>query len=93
MTPDSALSLQQLGYSCTIEAGAGIAAGLSDDAFRSAGVTVVATAAQLYETADVIAKVRPPESREVAHLRPGQTLISFFYPAQNKDLLEEARRR
>jgi NAD(P) transhydrogenase subunit alpha len=90
MTPESALQLQKLGYDCVIETGAGKAAGLSDDAYRAAGVTVVDTAAALYETADIIAKVRPPEALEVDRLTPGKTLISFFYPAQNKDLLEQA---
>jgi NAD(P) transhydrogenase subunit alpha len=65
MTPDSATQLQKLGYECVIESGAGKAAGLSDDAYRAAGVTVVETAAALYETADIIAKVRPPEASEV----------------------------
>ncbi|KQW29466.1 NAD(P) transhydrogenase subunit alpha [Rhizobium sp. Root274] len=91
MTPDSAIQLQKLGYECVIEAGAGKGAGLSDDAYRSAGVTVVETAAALYETADIIAKVRPPEALEVDRLSPGKTLISFFYPAQNSALLEQAK--
>ncbi len=90
MTPDSALQLQKLGYECVIETGAGKAAGLSDDAYRAAGVTVVDTATALYETADIIAKVRPPEALEVDRLSPGKTLISFFYPAQNKGLLDQA---
>lgn len=90
MTPDSAVQLQKLGYECIIEAGAGKGAGLSDDAYRAAGATVVETAAALYETADIIAKVRPPEALEVDRLVPGKTLISFFYPAQNKELLEQA---
>nr|WP_047577127.1 Re/Si-specific NAD(P)(+) transhydrogenase subunit alpha [Methylobacterium sp. ZNC0032] len=88
MTPDSALQLQELGYDCLIEAGAGLAAGFTDDAYRAAGVTVVETAAALWDEADVIAKVRPPETAEAEHLRSGKTLISFFYPAQNKELLE-----
>jgi len=91
LTPDSALQLQKLGHECLIEAGAGIAAGISDEAYRTAGVTVVADAAALYAAADVIAKVRPPEPEELALFRAGQTLISFFYPAQNKDLLEQAK--
>ncbi|MER9947219.1 Re/Si-specific NAD(P)(+) transhydrogenase subunit alpha [Mesorhizobium sp. M0047] len=91
MTPDSALQLQKLGYACAIERGAGVAAGFSDEAYAKAGVHIAPTAAALWETADVIAKVRPPEIAEIARLQPGKTLISFFYPAQNKDLLEQAR--
>ena len=91
MTPDSAQQLQKLGYECFVETGAGEAAGISDDAYHAAGVVVVDTAAALYQTADVIAKVRPPQVSEMHRLRSGQTLISFFYPSQNKDLLEQAR--
>lgn len=91
MTPDSAQALQKLGYDCVIEAGAGKLAGFSDDAYRAAGVTVVETADALIEASDVIAKVRPPEVAEVDKLGPNKTLISFFYPAQNKDLLEAAK--
>ncbi len=91
MTPDSAQALQKLGYDCVIEAGAGKLAGFSDDAYRAAGVTVVETADALIEASDVIAKVRPPEVAEVDKLGSNKTLISFFYPAQNKDLLEAAK--
>ncbi|MCY1666944.1 Re/Si-specific NAD(P)(+) transhydrogenase subunit alpha [Rhizobium sp. SL86] len=91
LTPDSALQLQKLGHECLVEAGAGKAAGFSDEAYTKAGVTVVDDPASLFRMADVIAKVRPPEPSEVDLLTPGKTLISFFYPAQNKDLLEQAK--
>lgn len=91
MTPDSAVQLKKLGYDCVIETGAGKAAGFSDDAYRAAGVAVVESAAALFAEADVIAKVRPPEPAEVERLSSGKTLISFFYPAQSKDLLEQAK--
>ncbi len=91
LTPDSALQLQKLGHECLVQAGAGKAAGFSDEAYTKAGVTVVEDAAALFGMADVIAKVRPPEPSEVERLGPGKTLISFFYPAQNKDLLEQAK--
>lgn len=91
MTPDSAGALQKLGYACLIETGAGKAAGFSDEAYAKAGVSVVSSAEALYAEADIIAKVRPPEDVEVARLGQGKTLISFFYPAQNKELLEAAK--
>jgi NAD(P) transhydrogenase subunit alpha len=88
MTPDSAAQLQKLGYECLVETGAGLAAGFTDEAYRSAGVEIVDDPAALWERADVIAKVRPPENAEVDRLNADKTLISFFYPAQNKDLLD-----
>ncbi|MBK5570627.1 Re/Si-specific NAD(P)(+) transhydrogenase subunit alpha [Ensifer sp. SSB1] len=91
MTPESAGQLLKLGHACYIEAGAGQKSGFSDDLYRAAGVTVLQSAEAVYETADVIAKVRPPEAGEVERMRPGQTLISFFYPGQNEALLEQVR--
>jgi NAD(P) transhydrogenase subunit alpha len=91
MTPASARDIQKLGHSCLIEAGAGQAAGFSDDAYRAAGVEVVPDAATLASASDVVVKVRPPQPEEVSLLRSGQTLISFFYPGQDPELLEAAR--
>ncbi|MGN0932487.1 Re/Si-specific NAD(P)(+) transhydrogenase subunit alpha [Falsigemmobacter intermedius] len=88
MTPDSALQLVKLGHTCVIESGAGAKAGFSDAAYEKAGVTVLPTAQAVSEAADVLVKVRGPEASEVALLRQGQTLISFFWPAQNAELLE-----
>jgi H+-translocating NAD(P) transhydrogenase subunit alpha len=91
MTPDSALQLQKIGHTCFIEAGAGLAAGFTDAAYEAAGVTLVNTAADLFEQVDVVVKVRPPSTTEAGQLRNAQTLISFFYPAQSTDLLELCR--
>ena len=93
LTPDSALQLRKLGHDCFVEAGAGANAGISDDAYRAAGVTVVDGAAALVAASDVVVKVRPPTTAEVGLLSPGKTLISFFYPGQNAELLEQAREK
>jgi H+-translocating NAD(P) transhydrogenase subunit alpha len=88
MTPDSAVQLQKLGHACLIESGAGAKAGFSDAAYAAAGVTVVPDAASVFTLADVVVKVRGPERSEAEMLRQGQTLISFFWPAQNAELLD-----
>ncbi|MFN6952603.1 MAG: Re/Si-specific NAD(P)(+) transhydrogenase subunit alpha, partial [Albidovulum sp.] len=93
MTPDSALQLQKLGHECFIETGAAAKAGFSDAAYEAVGVNVVSSAAALFKEVDVIVKVRPPTEAEVKRMGPGQTLISFFYPAQNKELLELAAKQ
>jgi NAD(P) transhydrogenase subunit alpha len=85
MTPDSALQLQKLGHECYVESGAGAMAGFSDAAYKNAGVSVVKTAAALWKEVDIVAKVRPPSDTEAKRMQKGQTLISFFYPAQNEE--------
>ena len=91
MTPESAAQIRKLGHECLIEAGAGAKAGFTDEAYEAAGVTVVPDAAALFAQADVVVKVRGPEALEVGLLRDGQTIISFFWPAQNAELLEAVR--
>ena len=93
MTPASAKDLQKLGYDCVIESGAGKAAGFNDKAYKDAGVTVVKTGTALFKAADIIAKVRPPSDAETKRLRDDQTLISFFYPAQNDKLMDLANKQ
>lgn len=93
LTPASAELLKKLGHECVVESGAGAAARFSDEDYRAAGVEVVADAAAVFANADIVAKVRPPEDGEVDLLNEGQTLISFFYPAQNEDLMARANGR
>lgn len=93
MTPASAKDLQKLGFDCVIETGAGAAAGFSDATYKDAGVEVVKTATALFKASDIIAKVRPPSETEVNRLRDDQTLISFFYPAQNEKLMGKVAKK
>ena len=93
MTPDSALQLIKLGHGCVVQSGAGVASGFSDALYAAAGVEVLKTAKAVVAAADVLVKVRGPERAEAEALRKGQTLISFFWPAQNPELLEIAKSR
>ncbi|MBU2958805.1 Re/Si-specific NAD(P)(+) transhydrogenase subunit alpha [Paracoccus sp. 1_MG-2023] len=91
ITPSSAGHMAKLGHEVFVESGAGDRAGFSDDDYRKAGVTVCQTAAELIAAVDMVAKVRQPTEAEIEGMREGQTLISFFYPAQNQDLLAKAK--
>jgi NAD(P) transhydrogenase subunit alpha len=90
MTPDSARALQKLGHECLIEAGAGEKAGFADADYEAAGVKVVKTAKTLWNQADIITKVNTPSDDELANLKDGKTLISFFNPGGNPERLEAA---
>ncbi|WP_170581429.1 Re/Si-specific NAD(P)(+) transhydrogenase subunit alpha [Ruegeria arenilitoris] len=91
MTPESAVQLQKLGYECAIEKGAGAAAGFSDESYEAVGVEIVKTAASLWKSSDIIAKVRVPTETEMKRLTKGKTLISFFNPAGNEEGMELAK--
>jgi NAD(P) transhydrogenase subunit alpha len=90
LTPDSAGHLQKLGHECFVEAGAGAAAGFSDEAYEAAGVKVYKTTASLWKAADIVCKVRPPSETELNRLTEGKTLISFFNPGGNAEGMKQA---
>ncbi|NJK29242.1 MAG: Re/Si-specific NAD(P)(+) transhydrogenase subunit alpha [Acaryochloris sp. RU_4_1] len=98
-TPDTAKTLQKMGFTVVIESGAGAAATFSDQVYEQAGCQVVSKATQLWQTADIILKVRAPQMHptlkrhEAELLEEGKTLISFIWPAQNEDLLKQLAER
>ncbi|MGC4405322.1 Re/Si-specific NAD(P)(+) transhydrogenase subunit alpha [Methyloversatilis sp. MC4-4] len=87
--PDVVTKLAKLGFSVVVETGAGDLADLSDDAYREAGASIAGSATELWSSADIVFKVRPPTADEVALMHEGQTLIGFVWPAQNPELMQQ----
>ena len=87
-TPQTCTRLAKLGYDVLVEAGAGEAASFVDATYIEAGARVV-DAATVWRDADVILKVRAPDFDEIARMKDGVTLVSFVWPAQNRELLEK----
>ncbi|NHV28186.1 Re/Si-specific NAD(P)(+) transhydrogenase subunit alpha [Burkholderia sp. D-99] len=87
--PDVVEKLIKLGFSVAVQSGAGTGANFSDDDYRTAGAEVVASAADLWGRSDIVLKVRPPSSEEVALMRDGGTLVGFVWPAQNPELMQQ----
>ena len=91
--PDVVEKLVKLGFTVAVESGAGDAAHFADDTYRAAGAEVLPTAAELWAASDIVFKVRPPTPAEVGLLREGGTLISFIWPAQNPELMQQLAAR
>ena len=91
--PDVVQKLIKLGFSVSVESGAGELASISDDAYRAAGAAIVNDAGALWSNSDIIFKVRGPTADEVGRMRQGGTLVSFIWPAQNPALLEQLAAR
>lgn len=94
-TPDTVKNLQKLGFDVLVESGAGKNANFTDEAYSKEKCQIVADAATLWASADIVLKVRPPQMHpelgkdETELLKEQGKLISFIYPAQNSELLEK----
>jgi NAD(P) transhydrogenase subunit alpha len=86
-TPKTVEQLLKLGFTVAIESGAGKLASFEDAAFSAAGASI-SDGAEVWQS-DIILKVNAPTDDEIALIKPGSTLISFIWPAQNPALLEK----
>ncbi|MEL0641172.1 Re/Si-specific NAD(P)(+) transhydrogenase subunit alpha [Pseudoalteromonas aliena] len=92
-TPDAVSKLIKLGFNVAIEAGAGMAANYTDDAYIAVGCEVVNSAQDIWAQSDIVLKVQAPEVDENTLLKSGQTLICFLWPAQNPEMLKDLTQR
>lgn len=86
-TPESVGKLIKPGFNVLIEKDAGIASHFKNEDYEAAGAKLVDTA-ELWKNSDIVMKLRPP-SLDEAKLLEDRTLISFVWPAQNKDLVQQ----
>ncbi len=81
LTPTSVRECIAHGHSCIVEAGAGAGIGNSDEDYRQAGADITDTAAEIFKRADMVIKVKEPQSVERAMLREGQILFTYLHLA------------
>ncbi|MBM3575525.1 MAG: Re/Si-specific NAD(P)(+) transhydrogenase subunit alpha, partial [Alphaproteobacteria bacterium] len=91
--PEVVEKLIKLGFLTSVESGAGEGANFSDEDYKAAGATIVPNAADLWSNADIVFKVRAPSASEVPLLKEGATLVSFIWPAQNPELIQQLAAR
>jgi H+-translocating NAD(P) transhydrogenase len=89
LTPQNATVLRKKGFGkVLVEKHAGAEAQFPDEQYVAAGATLV-TREELYKSADIILKVRPPLlGQEAESVKEGSTVISFLYPNQNKAIVD-----
>ncbi len=76
------------GHEVLIESGAGLGSGYGDDAYAAAGGRIVEGPEEVFGRAELIVKVKEPQPREIARLRPGQAVFAYFHFAADRDLTE-----
>jgi NAD(P) transhydrogenase subunit alpha len=79
LTPGVIKTLIKAGFNCSIQKEAGIEAGFYNEAYTSAGATVLNDTDQLLSQADVVLKVNAPSVEEIMQMKEGAVVISFLY--------------
>ncbi|WP_377508903.1 alanine dehydrogenase [Octadecabacter sp. R77987] len=92
LTPNAAVEAIAHGHQVTVETMAGAGSGFPDEDYIAAGAKIVGTAKEVFDTTDMIVKVKEPQAGERKMLREGQILFTYLHlapdPAQTKDLME-----
>ena len=91
LTPESAAELVDRGHDVYVERRAGAGAGFDDEEYSTRGASVVDSAAEVFELAELIVKVKEPLAPERARLHRDHTLFTYLHlapdPDQARDLL------
>ncbi|MCM2252833.1 MAG: alanine dehydrogenase [Ramlibacter sp.] len=92
LTPSSVRELAARGHEVLIEASLGWAIGETDDRYQAAGARIAATPQEIFDSADLLIKVKEPQPQECRLLRRGQVLFTYLHlapdPQQAAALLE-----
>ncbi|MBP1677638.1 MAG: ald [Bacteroidetes bacterium] len=86
LTPGGVQTMVKNGHSVYIETCAGFNSGFTDEQYKQAGASIMATAKEVFDTAEMIMKVKEPIAQEYDLIRPNQLLFTYFHFASNETL-------
>lgn len=89
ITPVGVHELTAHGHEVLIEVGAGAGSQIPDADYVAAGATILASADDVWGTADMVLKVKEPVQEEYHRMREGQTLFTYLHLAADKKLTDE----
>jgi alanine dehydrogenase len=93
ITPVGVHELTQHGHDVYLEREAGAGSQIPDEEYVAAGATILDGADDVWETAEMVLKVKEPVAEEYARMREGQTLFTYLHLAADKPLTEELVKR
>jgi len=87
LTPDVVKELVKAGFEVLIEAGAGMSSFFSDEAYTTAGATIISDKNKLYGDADVLLKVNAPSPEEISKMKKEAILLSFLFAGTSPEVI------
>ncbi len=89
LVPSSVRELVASGHQVIVEASAGLGIGMTDTDYENAGATIVSTAKEIFDRAELVIKVKEPQAIERKMLRKGQTLFTYLHLAPDREQTED----
>ncbi len=92
LVPANVRELVAHGHEVIVETGAGTGIGADDAQYQAAGAVIADTALEIFDSAELIVKIKEPQAAERKWLKPGQILFTYLHLApdleQTRDLLD-----
>ncbi|EEP74634.1 alanine dehydrogenase [Micromonospora sp. ATCC 39149] len=84
ITPAGVNEFTRSGHHVFVESGAGVGSSITDEEFAAAGAKILATADEVWDTAELVLKVKEPVAEEYHRMRTGQVLFTYLHLAASK---------
>jgi alanine dehydrogenase len=88
LVPSGVAALREAGHEVLVELAAGEGSSLTDREYMQAGAHLLNSAAEVWERADLIAKVKEPLPAEYGYFRPGLILFTYLHLAPARELTD-----
>ncbi|MCK4833325.1 MAG: alanine dehydrogenase, partial [Gammaproteobacteria bacterium] len=88
LTPNACRALVSAGHAVSVQTGAGLNSGYPDTEYSQAGAQVLDSAQALYDSAQLIVKVKQPLDQDIAFLRSDHILFSYLHLAADLPLVQ-----
>ena len=85
ITPSGVREFIKHGHTVFIESSAGAGSAISDDDYRKVGATILPSADEVWEKADLVLKVKEPIAAEFSRMRKGQVLFTYLHLAASRE--------
>ena len=86
LTPAGTQEFVKRGHTVYIQATAGVGSGFSDEEYVMAGAKIIAEAAEVFNLAEMIMKVKEPIEQEYKLIKKDQLLFTYFHFASYEPL-------
>lgn len=89
LVPHGVTALVEAGHQVIVQSRAGTLSSISDEEYEQAGARIAGSAAEVWNSAEIVVKVKEPQPSEYAYFRPGLTLFTYLHLAPLPELTQK----